>query len=382
MSAEREVLCAERASAPAPASWATAEHCMSHRVAIVGDAAKSSLLGRAVHFALRAACSALLLSLAGCSGPQRVLAPKSPYAERIVESWWIMFGLAAAICVLVIVLLFWAVLRSRQRERGEQVSEVDGIKLVVGGGVVLPAVIISGLLVYSLPLGDYVRRPLGGTAEQALTVDVIGHMFWWEVRYPELGISTANEVWIPTGRPVRVRLASRDVIHSFWVPELQGKTDMLPGRVNELWLKASEPGAFRGQCAEYCGHGHALMAFWVTALPPDEFDAWAEQRRTPRPEPGNGRIAAGREVFFQAGCGECHATRGAALPRGIGVPGPDLSDLAARRTLAAGTLANNRGNLAAWILEPQRIKPHNRMPPTHLEGEALQALLDYLMSLR
>jgi cytochrome c oxidase subunit II len=327
--------------------------------------------------------SALLLSsaAAGCSGPQRMLDPKGPYAEQIAESWWIMFWLAAAVCVLVIVLLAYATLRSRKRARGAEVPEIDGMKLVVGGGIVLPFVVITGLLLYSLPLGDYVRRPIG-SPDQALTIDVVGHMFWWEIRYPELGIVTANEVWIPAGRPIRVRLASEDVIHSFWVPELQGKTDMIPGRVNELWLKADRPGAYRGQCAEYCGHAHALMAFWVTALEPDEFEAWAERRRTPQPEPGDPAIARGREIFFAAGCGECHATRGAPLPPGLGSPGPALHDLATRRTLAAGTLENNRGNLAAWILEPQRIKPHNRMPNTLLEGEALQSLLDYLMSLR
>jgi cytochrome c oxidase subunit II len=255
--------------------------------------------------------------------------------------------------------------------------------LVWGGGVIVPVLVLFPLLVYSFHVGAEVYPPLGRDADpNVLTIEVIGHQFWWEVRYPQHGVATANEIWMPAGEPVRFVVHAPDVIHSFWIPQLHGKMDMIPGRINELWVRADEPGTFRGQCAEYCGMGHALMAFWVQALPPAEFRAWVERRRIVAPDPPGATIAFGREVFFSAGCGHCHATRGAPLAPQLGTVGPDLTDLAARRTLAAGTLANTREALADWIADPLRIKPGSRMPPTALPPTEMNALLDYLETLR
>lgn len=329
----------------------------------------------------RAAALAACALAAGCGGPQAALDPAGPAAERIAELWWVMLALAAAVCVAVTALLLVAVRRSVRRRRGLESGEVNGRMLVLTGGVALPALILFGILVYSVRVGADVYPPPEGD-DAALTVDVIGRQFWWEVRYPDHGIVTANEIRIPAGRRVRFRVSSPDVIHSFWIPQLQGKIDMIPGRVHTLWARADRPGAFRGQCAEFCGMSHALMAFWVVAVPEAEFAAWVERRSAPAAEPADPEVARGREIFFAAECGTCHATRGAPLPSGVGEPGPDLTDLATRRTLAAGTLPNTRGALGGWISDPQRIKPGSHMPGTALEGPELQALLAYLQSLR
>jgi cytochrome c oxidase subunit II len=324
---------------------------------------------------------AALAAAIACAGPQRALDTAGPAAERIATLWWVMLALASAVCVLVTVLLVHASRVSRRRATGEERAEVNGTRLVAGLGVAMPVVVVLGVLVYSHRVGVEVHRVPGDPAG-AVLVEVVGHQFWWEARYPELGIATANEIRIPAGRPVRFRLTSPDVIHSFWVPQLHGKIDLVPGRVNTLWVRADRPGRFRGQCAEYCGMSHALMAVWVEALGPEPWEAWVRARTTPAPEPDVPGAARGREVFFQAGCGECHATRGAPLAPELGTPGPDLADLATRRTLAAGTLPNNPGALGGWITDPQRRKPGNRMPPTLLAAEDLQALVTYLGTLR
>jgi cytochrome c oxidase subunit 2 len=214
---------------------------------------------------------------------------------------------------------------------------------------------------------------------------VIGHLFWWEVRYPE-GVVTANEIHLPVGRTVVFRLTAADVIHSFWVPSLQGKRDLIPGQVNTLRVMADEAGRFRGQCAEFCGEGHALMALWVVAHEPAGFERWIERARTAAAsEPGaelQPPARRGRDIFFAAGCGACHSTRGAPVAAAAGQPGPDLSDLAARSTLAAGTVPNTPAFLRRWIRDPQAIKPGALMPPTPLPDGDMDALVAYLETLR
>jgi cytochrome c oxidase subunit II len=321
------------------------------------------------------------LAAAACTGPQNALDTAGPAAARIATLWWVMLALALAVSLLVAVLLAYAVRTSRRRALDGDAPEVDGVRLVWAGGVAMPVVVLFGVLVYNYRVGVEVHAVPGDPAD-AVVVEVVGHQFWWEVRYPELGITTANEIRSPAGRPVRFVLTSPDVIHSFWVPRLHGKIDMIPGRVNHLWLRADEPGRFRGQCAEFCGLSHALMAFWVEALPPDGWEAWVGERRAPRPEPAAPEVARGREVFVAAGCGDCHASRGLPLPPELGTVGPDLEDLATRRTLAAGILPNTPEAMRGWIADPQRHKPGSRMPPTPLDAEQMQALLAYLASLR
>jgi cytochrome c oxidase subunit II len=333
-----------------------------------------------------------LLLLAACGEPQRILAVQSPEAERIAGLWWMMLAIAVAVCAIVAVMLAMAMRAAHRRERGLPARAIRGRALIWGAGVIGPVLILFYVLVETVRVGAEVGHPQGVLWEDggfgpvpedgSLVVDVVAHQFWWEVRYPAHGIATANQIQIPVGRRVLFRVTSPDVIHSFWVPQLHGKIDMIPGRINFMRTTARAPGFYRGQCAEYCGLSHALMAFWVEAVEVEAFDAWVRSRAATPPEPPGETIARGREVFFEAGCGDCHATRGAPLPEELGSPGPDLADFGARRSLAAGILPNNRGNLAAWIADPHRIKPGVRMPPTALEPEDLRMLLDYLESLR
>jgi cytochrome c oxidase subunit 2 len=253
----------------------------------------------------------------------------------------------------------------------------DGVLIlaVAGGGTF---VLLTGLLLASFVTE---RRVVRAPGPPAVTIEVESHQFWWEVRYPEAQVVTANELRIPAGVPVYLRLSSHDVIHSFWVPELHGKVDMTPGHETHLWLLADRPGVYRGQCAEFCGEQHALMAFLVIAEEPAAYSRWLETARAAGDKAGE-RVQRGREVFLAARCQLCHGVRGLPTPLERTLAGPDLSDLALRRTLGAATFPNDRENLRRLIVEPRRAKPGIRMPATVLPPEDLEALLDYLATLR
>jgi cytochrome c oxidase subunit 2 len=325
--------------------------------------------------------AALALLIAGCAGPQRVLDARGPGAAQIATLWWILLALAVVTCVAVTALLLVAISNARRRAAGHDRPETSGRTLVWAGGVVVPGVMLLTSLIYSYRLSDAVYPPRS-VAGDPLTIEVIGHRYWWEVRYPAHGVTTANEFLIPVGLPVRLRVTSNDVIHSFWIPQLQGKIDMIPGRTHEWWVSADSAGVFRGQCAEYCGMGHALMALWVTAAPSQAFEAWIAARRGGAVAASPAPDSRGREIFAAAGCGHCHAGPDAPLPSELEGTAPTLADLAGRRTIAAGTLANTRENLIAWIADPQSIKPGARMPPTRLAGDDLEALVAYLLTPR
>ncbi len=313
------------------------------------------------------------LLLAGCSGAQSALDPRGPAASRIAELWWIMFGLGTVVFLVVVGLLLYAL---RRRDEASRLSEEGARRLVTVGGVAVPLAVLLVLVAYSVRVGGAVsvaRNP------PEMTVEVVGHQFWWEIRYPEAGVVTANELHLPVGRRVLLKLASADVIHSMWIPALHGKMDMIPGRTNSLVVLADEAGVFRGQCAEFCGTQHAQMSLVVVAQPEAEFAEWLDRQREPAPEPVTPERMRGREVFHSSACVYCHTVRGTNASSPLG---PDLTHIASRRTLAAGSIPNNRGSLAAWIVDPQSIKPGNKMPPTDLTGPELQALLDYLESLR
>ena len=246
-----------------------------------------------------------------------------------------------------------------------------GEPFVIVSGVAIPALVLVGAFLLSL---RDVNELSTSAQETSLTVEVVAHDWWWEVRYPESGAITANEIHIPTGEPVLVELRTADVIHSFWVPRLQVKADMIEGRTNELLLETDDPGRYRGQCAEFCGLQHANMVFWVEADPPSEFESWlADQAADASPT-----TEEGLEVFLGTACVGCHAIRGTEADATVG---PDLTHLASRETIAAGIRPNTRAELARWILDPQGVKPGAVMPPTELSSDDLEALLDYLESL-
>ena len=240
--------------------------------------------------------------------------------------------------------------------------------------------ILFVFLVFDVSVGRTITTNPGN---EALQIRVTGHQWWWEVQYrdslPQHWVTTANEIHIPVGRPVAFELVSTDVIHSFWPPNLSPKRDQIPGDENSLWFQADSAGTYRGQCAEFCGHQHAKMAFLVVAEPPSQFAAWLAGQRDTAPTPTDSLARRGRDVFLASTCVMCHAISG--TPAGSRI-GPDLTHLASRRTLAAGTLANTRSNLTGWIVDPQVIKPGVKMPPNRFSGPDLIALVAYLETLK
>lgn len=299
-------------------------------------------------------------------------------ALDVERLWWILFGIASAVFAIVMGLVVVALLRRKRpaSETAPREEEVHwGGPFILVAGVVIPAVILSGS--FALTLHEMALLSSAGS-KAGMTIDVVGHDWWWEARYPN-GAVTANEIHIPTGETVRVRLTTADVIHSFWVPQLQTKTDMIPGRSNQTWLRTGTPGRYRGQCAQFCGLQHAHMIFYVVAEDPATFQSWlAGQQATAQP-PTTPSAAVGQQVFLTQDCSGCHTIRGTSA---AGVVGPDLTHLATRQTIAAGTLANTPANLAAWITDPQHAKPGVIMPPnTQLSQQQLQGLIDYLDSL-
>lgn len=270
--------------------------------------------------------------------------------------------------------------RGREGE-GRPESERAGTRWMLIGGVAFPAIVLTVLLVFTLrTLGAI--SPTSGD-DNALTVEVTGKQWWWHVRYmdrdPALVVESANEIRIPVGRRVRVTLESSDVIHSFWVPGLQGKTDMIPARTNVTWLQADKPGRWRGQCAEFCGVQHAKMGLVVVAEPRERFEQWLAAQRRPAAEPRDSLTASGRSAFVSRGCVLCHTVRG--TPAG-GRTGPDLTHVASRLTLGAGEFPNTRGHLQGWIANPQALKPGSKMPAVDLSAGDLQSITHYLTTLR
>jgi cytochrome c oxidase subunit 2 len=314
---------------------------------------------------------------------QSALDPAGPQAERIGDLWWLMFWVCTAVFLLVVAATLGAVLRRGQGSDAPGPIPPESrrkMTRVVAGVLGVTVVTLFVLLIASVSTG----RALGSlSSPEALTVEVTGYQWWWKVEYqdpvPGRIVTTANELHLPVGRPVLVKLTSRDVIHSFWVPNLHGKRDLIPGYTSEIWLRADRPGNFRGQCAEFCGHQHAHMAFTVTAESPEKFAAWLEAQRRPAAPPRTALQRRGQDLFLHLQCALCHTIQG--TPAGGNVA-PDLTHIASRPTLAAGTLPNTRGHLAGWIVDPQGIKPGNRMPSTKIRSEDLRALVAYLESLR
>lgn len=316
-----------------------------------------------------------LLPLGACQGIQSALAPLGRGADAIATVSWAMFAGAAAILLLVVAFTAWAVWGPAERR-----GWLAGSGAIVGGGMVFPVVTLSVLLVWGL----WTTRELADAGPAPLRIEVVGEQWWWRVHYLDAAgrpaLVTANEIRIPVGQPVDIVVRTADVIHSFWVPNLAGKLDMIPGHVNRLRIEATEAGTIRGQCAEYCGGAHALMAFFVVALAPDAFAAWRAAQAEPATEPAEPFLRHGRELFLANGCGACHTVRGTPA---AGILGPDLTHVGSRLSLAAGILANNQGTLAGWIADAQHIKPGNRMPSFNVvSGPELRAIAAYLESLR
>jgi cytochrome c oxidase subunit II len=307
-----------------------------------------------------------------------ILNPASPDAAHIQWLWWILF--AVSLVVLALVLAGWAYAFLRRRPEGDA-PEPDGhaVRWVLIAGAGIPALVLAGLTAVTILTGA--RISMASHDADALLVEVIGHQFWWEVRYPEAGVTTANEIHVPAGRATRFRLMSNDVIHSFWIPRLHGKLDLTPGRTGDLVLRPEEPGEYRGFCAEFCGAQHALMGLLIIAHPEDEFEAWLEGQARPATAPTDGARARGLDVFIRSDCHHCHEIRGGGTTGRSQGTGPDLTHLPSRATLGAVTVENTSENLARWITDPHQIKPGVLMPATRLAPAELRDLVRYLEGL-
>ena len=320
-----------------------------------------------------------LMLVAACGGG--ALEPRGTDAQRTFELTMILVVLGTAIFVFVLALLAASLLRHRRSEHHGPPQEAGATddraerRFVVGWGIAMP----SGVLVVLVGLTLWVGADLGRERQNPLVVEVTGHQFWWDVRYPELDIRTANEIHLPVDRPVELRLESADVIHSFWIPQLAGKRDLIPGRTNMLTLESDTPGRYQGYCAEFCGIQHTNMRIEGVVHSVEDFEDWVDRHQQPAAVHTEGSLLAGQEAFLGSSCVYCHAVEGT---NATSTRGPDLTHLMSRHSLGAGALPMTRGNLAGWILDPQHSKPGNHMPPTLLEPDQLQYMLEYLESLR
>lgn len=319
------------------------------------------------------AASALLVTACANSAPSPAN-PSSPRAEQINHLWWIFFAMAAVIFVLVVIILVYGAIRVPGQAEQER-DHPFGTPLLWIGGITVPGIVLAVIFLLS-------TRDLAAVAHPPppqLTIEVTGHQWWWEVRYPKQNFVTANEIHIPAGQQVEVRLTSNDVIHDFWVPELQGKIDAIPGETNTLTLETSKTGTYRGQCLVYCGLQHANMNFIVVVDPPATFDAWLTREQTAAGQPADPLLAKGAQVFSSSACIYCHGVAGT---NATGKVGPDLTHFGSRQQIAAGALPNTPAALRGWIVNPQTAKPGALMPAERFSDAELNALVAYLESLK
>jgi cytochrome c oxidase subunit 2 len=316
------------------------------------------------------------------STPLSYLSSAGPAARPLTQLAWGLGGISVAVTIIVTIALVWAIWRRRPTAPAGTALEAGGSPdagmMWIYVGLALSVPVLAACTVWTLYVLGQVLHP---TTKPQLTLQVTAHQWWWEVRYldPVAGhvFTTANEIHIPTGQPVRVILASPDVIHSFWVPKLGGKMDVIPGVTNVTWLQAAIPGRYRGQCAEFCGLQHARMAFLVTADSPAAFKTWRDGQLALPSAPASPDIAQGL-ALFAARCASCHTVSG--TPAG-GIVGPDLSHLASRGTLAAGTVPNDTQHLSAWIADPDAVKPGVLMPRVPMTAAQRAQVVAYLQSL-
>ena len=333
-------------------------------------------------------CAALgsVLWFSSCGGIHNALNPSGPQAENLSRLWWLFFIVCSVVFVIVMIAMFMS-LGNRtseppappvvepppEQERKRRNVTVTAISLTV--------IILFVFLVASFSAGRLMTAELAH--KNGLTVEITGHQWWWEVRYNDVDASniftTANEIHIPVGVPVTFSLKGGDVIHSFWVPNLSGKKDLIPGKINTMWLEADKPGVYRGQCAEYCGLQHARMALWVVADPPEQFNAWRRNQIQTSVPPMTDLQKRGQQVFLTSTCVMCHAINGTTAGSNVG---PNLTHVGSRNMLAAATLVNTREHMAQWIKDPQSFKVGTKMPQNNLSDADLQAVVDYLQSLK
>ncbi|HMI84191.1 MAG TPA: cytochrome c oxidase subunit II [Polyangiaceae bacterium] len=329
------------------------------------------------------ALTLLTLAVGGC-GEHSALQPAGEHAARLAGLTWIFIGVCAAVFVIVMVYLLWALVRPRAAPMVTIVAP-DPTSL----GKLHRAIAVAGGLTALTLLGLLVASAMAGHAEAAsevrlpMSIRVVGHQWWWEFEYTDPDVSktvtTANEIHVPVGRTILLELSSHDVIHSFWVPRLAGKIDLIPSRTNQTKLLVDAPGRFRGQCAEFCGYQHAHMAFWIIAEPERDFEAWLQHERAPATPPADESTRRGAQLFASGPCPMCHTVRGTDAAATVG---PDLTHIAGRSTLASGAFPNTRDHLRTLVTNIQRMKPGALMPDMALPADDLDVLMSYLRGLQ
>jgi cytochrome c oxidase subunit 2 len=327
--------------------------------------------------ARRALPVAIALTAGGCAWnlPQSSLVAHSDYARAILHVYAIIVWVAVGIATLVAAILIWVLLRYRGGVGAPLPRQIRGHSALEIAWTIAPAIV---LLVIAVPTIEVVFRTQAPAPPGALEVVVHARQWWWDFEYPSLGVTTANEPHLPLGRPVTLRLEGDDVIHSFWVPGLGGKRDVVPGRTNVITFTPDTPGEYPGQCAEFCGTSHANMGMRVFVDPPDAFARWVAGQRSAPVEPAGDEAAQGKTVFARNACVGCHTIRGVSG----GVLGPDLTHFGSRTTLAGGLLANTAANVAAWVRDPGALKPGAKMPNLGLSEADARALAQYLVGLK
>ena len=343
------------------------------------------MTARSINWAVLATMAFMPL-LAGCSGSQSTLNPQGLEAERLANLFWLFTGVCGAIWVIVVIAMCAAIMRRREVAPAHDPLFLDDGQERRTTFVVGVLATLTALILVAFTFLSYLATRGLAASNKSLAIEVTGYQWWWNVKYESSDSSqvfdTANEIHVPVGRPVKIDLKAADVIHSFWVPNLTGKQDLIPGQDNVLSFTARRAGRYRGQCAEFCGWQHAHMAFLVIAESEDDFEAWRAEQLKAANSPAAQEAAPaaqGEHVFMTRGCALCHTIRGTDAG---GRAGPDLTHLASRRTLAAGTLPNTKQDLLAWIANPQSIKPGNKMPKVPLNRSELDGLGDYLGTLQ
>lgn len=317
------------------------------------------------------------LLAAGCAGntPMNTLMARSDYARSIRDLYWLVTWITLAIAVGVLITLVAFLVRFRERPDRPLPPQTVGHTALEIAWTVAPALVLLGIAIPTIHVAF--RTQPGAAPPGSLAVTVVAHQWWWEFRYPELGVVTANELHLPTGRPVALKLTGADVIHSFWVPQLGGKRDVIPGRTNWIDLTPEVTGDYWGQCAEFCGTAHANMRLRVLVESPAAFERWIAVQRSAAAEP-TGAATEGRRLFAANACVGCHTIRGVSA----GVLGPDLTHFGSRRTFAAGLFPNAVEHVALWIHDPARLKPGAKMPRLGLTDAEARAIATYLETLK
>lgn len=325
--------------------------------------------------------------LTACGGSQSALDAAGVQAGRLENLWWLFFWVCAAVYVIVMAVLLAALFR-RKAGSSETPPEITPdeqrekrIGNIIKGAVAVTVLILFTFMIVSFRTGRAINSL--ASAPQPLQIKVTGHQWWWEIEYqdtvPSNNVTTANELHLPTGRPIKLILQSNDVIHSFWLPNLHGKKDLVPNYPTTFYFQADKPGSYWGQCAEYCGYQHAKMRFTVTAESPEDFDKWLKAQQQPAAQPVTELQKRGQNIFLTSSCTQCHTIQGTIAAARVG---PNLTHIAARSYIAAGSLENKRENLERWVTDPQHFKPGIRMPMNNYTPEDLQALVEYLESLK